>query len=137
MHIARFRKTFRAKLSLNFRSFLVRILFLWKWVHFRSIFCRTLQTVSPLMELLWPLLFIYKKSFPSLLASACFVVRHFSFVEQIVLVVSPDNSFATTTSPILFFICLQMVACEYLKYDLAFDISEYVFFLHLDADSAS
>ena len=36
-------------------------------------------------------------------------IRYFSFVEQTVLVVFPDYSFATTKSPILFFMCLQMV----------------------------
>ena len=55
-----------------------------------------------------------QKSFPSLLASAWFVVRYFSFVKQTVLLVFPDYSFVTTKSPIFFSICLQMVAFEYL-----------------------
>ena len=65
--------------------------------------------------LLLPLLFFYKKVFyfPSLLASAWFVIIYFSFVEQTVLVVFPDYSFITTKSPISFFICLHMVAFEY------------------------
>ena len=43
-----------------------------------------------------------QKNFPSLLASAWFVVRYFSFVEQTVLVVFLEYSFLTTKSPILF-----------------------------------
>ena len=65
-----------------------------------------------------------QKSFPSLLASTCFVIRYFSFVEQAVFVVFPDYTFVTTKPPIFFSICLQMVAFEYFQYDLIFDISE-------------
>ena len=65
--------------------------------------------------------------FPSLLASAWFVIRYFSFGKQTVLVVFPDYFFVTTKSPIFLFICLQMVAFEYFQYDLKFDISEHVF----------
>ena len=65
-----------------------------------------------------------QKSFPSLLASTCFVIRYFSFVDQAVFVVFPDYSFVTTKPPIFFSICLQMVAFEYFQYDLIFDISE-------------
>ena len=88
--------------------------FLWKWVHFRSVFCRTLSTVSSLMDggiLAFTItLFLQKEFFPSLLVSAWFVVRYFSFVEQTVLVVFPDYSFVTTYSPIFFYICLQVTA---------------------------
>ena len=65
-----------------------------------------------------------QKNFPSLLTSAWFVVRYFSFVGQTVLLVFLDYSFVTTKSPIPFFICLQMIASEYFQYDLIFDISE-------------
>ena len=65
-----------------------------------------------------------QKSFTFLLASAWFVIRYFSFVEETVLVVFPDYSFVTTQSPIFFFICLQMVVLDYFQYDLIFDISE-------------
>ena len=66
--------------------------------------------------------FFLQKIFPSFLASAWFIVRYFSFVEQTVLVVFPDYSFVTT--PILFFLCLQLVVFEPLQYGLIFDISE-------------
>ena len=66
----------------------------------------------------------FTKSFPSLLASAWFVKRYFSFAEQAVCVVFLDYSFVTTKSTIFFSICLQMVAFEYFQYDLIFDISE-------------
>ena len=68
--------------------------------------------------------FFLQKSFPSLLESAWFVIRHFSFVEQTVFLVFPDYSFVTTKSPIFFSICLQMVTFEYFQHDLIFDISE-------------
>ena len=48
----------------------------------------------------------------------------FFFAEKTVLVAFPDYSFVTNKSLIFFFICLQMVAFEYLQYDLIFDISE-------------
>ena len=66
----------------------------------------------------------FAKCFPSLLASAWFVARHLSFVEQTVLVVFPDYYFITIKSPILFFIWLQKAAFEYFQYDLIFDIFE-------------
>ena len=40
----------QAYISLNFRLFLVRIPFLLKWVHFRSVFHRTLPTASSVMD---------------------------------------------------------------------------------------
>ena len=117
----------KLNLSLSFRSVLDMIPFLWKLVHFRSVFCRTLRTVSLLMDGGIPaftnILFL-QKSFTFLLASAWFVIRYFSFVEQTVLVVFPDYSFVTTKSPIFFFICLQMVVFDNFQYDLIFNISE-------------
>ena len=81
--------------------------FLWKWVNFRSIFRRTLRTVSSLKDdgiLAFTSTLFFTKKFPSLLASAWFVVRYFSFsVEQTVLVVFADYSFVTTGSPIILF----------------------------------
>ena len=76
-----------------------------------------------MLEYFYHYLFLLK-SFASLLASAWFVARYFSFVKQTVLVVFPDYSFITNKSLIFFFICLQMVAFEYFQYDLIFDISE-------------
>ena len=79
------------------------------------LFCRTLQTVSSLMDGGIPALTVtlfLQKSFPSLLASAWFVVRYFPFVKQTVLV--------ATKSPIFFF----MFGFEYFQYDIKFDISE-------------
>ena len=71
----------------------------------------------------WWNLFLQKNS-QSVLASAWFVVRYFSFVEQTVLMVFPDYSFVTTNSPIFFSRCLQMVAFEYFQYEPIFDIFE-------------
>ena len=67
---------------------------------------------------------LFTKSFSSRLTSAWFVVRYFSFVEQIVLVVFADYFFVTTKSPIFFFIRLLLVVFEYFHYDFIFDISE-------------
>ena len=61
------------------------------------------------------------------LASACFVVSYFSFFEQTVLVVFPDDAFITIKSPIFFFIFLQMATFEDFQYDVIFDISKYAF----------
>ena len=72
----------------------------------------------------FPITLFLQKSFPSPLASTCFVIRYFSFVEQAVFVVFPDYSFVTTKPPIFFSICLQMVASEYFQHDVIFDISE-------------
>ena len=72
----------------------------------RTVFCRTLRTVSSLMVGGIPAFTItlfLPKTFPSLLANAWFVVRYFSFVEHTVLVVFPDYSFVTFKSPIFFF----------------------------------
>ena len=88
-------------------------------------FCRTLRTVSSLMDGGIPAFTIslfLQGSFPSLLASAWFVLQ--VFIEQIVRVVFTDYSFVTTKSPIFIFICLQTVAFEYFQYYLIFDISE-------------
>ena len=88
---------------------------------------RTLRAVYLLMDGGMPafnITFFLQKRFPSLLASARFVVRYFSFVEQTVLVVFLDYSFVTTKFPIFFFIGLQMIAFEYFQYDLILDISE-------------
>ena len=72
----------------------------------------------------FPITLFLQKSFPIPLASTCFVIRYFSFVEQAVFVVFPDYSFVTTKPPIFFSICLQIVAFEYFQHDLIFDISE-------------
>ena len=71
-----------------------------------------------------------QKSFPSLLASTCFVIRYFFFVEQAVFVVLP--------------LSLQYsfpYACRWLLLNTSSMISYLIFlnnfFLHLDADSAS
>ena len=78
-----------------------------------------------------------QKCFPSLLASAWFVVRYFSFVEQTVLVVFPDYSFVTTKSPIFFSICLHRWLLLNTSSMISYLIFLNKFFLHLDADSAS
>ena len=84
---------------------------------------------------LLPLLLL-RKNFPSLLASAWFVIRYFSFVEQTVLVDFPDYSFVTTKSPIFF-----SYACRLLLLNTSSMISSLIFlnksFLHLDIDSVS
>ena len=73
--------------------------------------------------MLLPLLLLDKK-FPSLLASAWFVVKYFSFVKQIVLVVFSDFYYVIVKPPIFLFICLQMFAFEFFQYDLIIDIYE-------------
>ena len=73
--------------------------------------------------MLLPLLLLDKK-FPSLLACAWFVVKYFSFVKQIVLVVFSDFYYVIAKPPIFLFICLQMFAFEFFQYDLIIDIYE-------------
>ena len=126
LHIARLQQTFWTNVSLNFRSFLFRIPFHWKWVHFRSGFCRTLPTLFLLMDSGIPafILFFFTKTFPISSWKHLVYCKIFLFCQKTVLVVFPDYSFITTKSPILFFICPQMVAFEYFQYDLIFDISE-------------
>ena len=122
-----FTTNFLSKLKSQFQVIFGQDFFPLKMVHFRSDFCTTLRTVSSLMDggiHAFPITLFLQKRFPSLLASTCFVIRYFSFVEQAVFVVFPDYSFVTTKSPIFFSICLQMVAFECFQYDLIFDISE-------------
>ena len=74
-------------LSLSSRLFLDVILFLWKWVRFSLVFRKILRTVSLLIDDGIPVFTItlfLLKSFPSLFASASFVVRYISFVEHAV-----------------------------------------------------
>ena len=110
-----FATNFSSKISLNFKSFLVRIPFHRTLVHFRPAFRRTLQTVSTLIDggMLALIITLFHKNFPSLLASVWFVVRYFSFVKQLVLAFFPDYSFVATKYPIFFFICPQVFALEY------------------------
>ena len=118
----------RKLLSLNFRSFLVRIPFLQKWFHFRlvisgwSVFRRTLRTFSLLMDGGIPAFTItlFYISVSSHQRLACRKIFLFCLV-------FPDHSFVTTKSPTFFFICLKVVAFEYFQYDLVFNISEWVF----------
>ena len=122
-----FTANYPSNLSLNFWPVLVRIIFAWKWVHFWSAICITLQTVPSLMDggmHTFIITHFLQKGFPCLLIITWFVVRYFSFDKQTVLIVFPDYSFVTTKSLIFFFICLQMVAFEYFQYDIIFDISE-------------
>ena len=83
---------------------------------------------------LLPLLLL-RKNFTSL-ASAWFVIRYFSFVEQTVLVDFPDYFFVTTKSPIFF-----SYDCRLLLLNTSRMISSLIFlnksFLHLDIDSVS
>ena len=83
---------------------------------------------------LLPLLLL-RKNFTSL-ASAWFVIRYFSFVEQTVLVDFPDYFFVTTKSPIFF-----SFDCRLLLLNTSSMISSLIFlnksFLHLDIDSVS
>ena len=88
---------FWVNLSLNSKSILVRIPFLWTWVHFKPVFCRTLQTV------------FYDYSFyTKITISSC---KHLVCLKIILfcqtylgLEVFPNLSFVTTKSPIFFFI---------------------------------
>ena len=87
--------------------------------------------------LLLPLLSLHKSS-PYLLARAWFVVRYFSFVEQIVLVIFADY-FSVNVTP-----SLQSsfpYALRWLASNTSSMISSLIFlnksFLHLDVDSAS
>ena len=127
---ATFTINFLSKLKSQFQVIFGKIPFLWKWVHFRSVFRRTLRTVSLLMNGGIPAftntLFL-QKIFPISSCKRLVCCKIFLFVEQTVLVVFPDYSFVTTKSQIFFFICLKMVAFEYFQYDLIFDISEKVF----------
>ena len=69
--------------------------------------------------------FYTKVSYLFLLTKAWFVLRYFSFVYQIVLVVFFDYFLVNLAKyPVLFFICLQIVAFGYFHYDIAIDISE-------------
>ena len=52
------------------------------------------------------------------------LLQAFGLPLDTVLVIFSDYSFVTTKSLIFFFICLQMVAFEYIQYDLILDISE-------------
>ena len=123
----RFSINFSSKLKSQFQVIFGHDSFPLKMSPFQVSFISSLRTVSSLMDGEIPAFTItlfLQKSFPSVLASAWFVVRYFSFVKQTVLVVFPDYSLVTTKSPIFFFICLQMVAFEYFQYDLVFGISE-------------
>ena len=98
-----------------------------KFISGRSVFRRTLRTVSLLMDGRIPAFIItlfLHKSFPFILTSASFVVIYFYFVEKTVLVVFSDCPFVTSKSPIFFFIFLQIDAFEYFQYYLIFDVSE-------------
>ena len=87
--------------------------------------------------LLLPLVFLHK-SFPSLIARACFVVRYFSFVELIVLVVFPDYFFANLPPSLQY---SSSYACRWLLLNTSSMISSLIFlnrsFLHLDVDSTN
>ena len=106
-------RTFRTNISLSFRSFLVRIPFLWTRVHFRPVFCKTQRTVSSLMDDEMPAFTItlFTQKFP---ISSCksLVCR------KIVLLFRTDRfgglywlffGKSATKSPIFFSICLEMV----------------------------
>ena len=87
--------------------------------------------------LLLPLLFLHE-SFPSLLARTWFVVRYFSFVKVIVLVVFPDYFFANLPPSLQY---SSSYACRWLLLNTSSMISSLIFlnksFLHLDVDSAN
>ena len=130
LHVVRLHQTFLTNVSLNFRSFLARIPFLWKWVHFRLVFCRTLPNVYSPKDCGIPaftITLLLQKRFPSFLASTWYVVRYFSFMKQAVSAVFPDYFFS--------------YACWWLLLDTSSMILYLIFlnkiFLHLDADSAS
>ena len=75
---------FIGNLSLSFRSFLVRISFLWKWVHFKSVFHRTLRIVSLLMDGEIPtftITLVFSRKFP-ISSCKCLVCRKIFLVRR-------------------------------------------------------
>ena len=130
LHITCSWQTFRAKSSLSFTSFLASNRFLWKRLHFRSVFQRTLQTVSSLMDggILAFIITFFTIFFIKVFPFSLVLSQNISFMEQTVLVLFPDYFLITSKSPMFFFfVCFPMVDFEYFQYDLIFDISEQVF----------
>ena len=83
-----------------------KIPFLWKWVHFRSVFCRTLPTVFLLTD----------RVIPAFTFTVFYNIQYSSNLQY---------SFSYT--------CLQMVAFEYFQY-LTF-LNTFLLHLHADSTS--